>query len=1449
MSDSKQVLIEFKTKFDELKDIRKSFQGIIDSVNTMGEVGQDRASKLREIYKSLSTELDNVRRTLSRFSEGTDLSKLESHFAKIEERVRKLKHLLNSSDTPSTARSSDFAPIKEKDIEKGLTRFNDTAPIDYSARDVELLKQRAEEQRKNRQIGKTWQNRDKENEDLVKQREKDLETINKKEEQSLQESIRKSKTKTREEDTIQKTVTSNLTKELDVRRKLEEQFENYRTTQAKNKSKINTQTEKEIAIHEQEQLGIQRELLAARIAAAKKTANKEDTNTPTNLSVSDKIDTKIGNIKNSVKEASEAITILKSRLKDMNVDPSVSTGVIQQTQNMLKGYENFVKGVEDGNKRIQTGLRALPKSFEDVKNNMVRLFAFQAEWYATRALLLKPIAGFAASIKEGIQFSTLIDEWTAKFLRWDATSGKITNEARENAKGMVQEIRKTALEYPVPFEKLAASVEAFRGAGLDPTLVKQLIPYIAQLKTGFKEINIDQFAIAVVGAFNTFKDKLIEGGSDVEKFKKIFDLLMKAQEMGIIRPENFQTVLQYFGQIADIAGFSMQEMLAMANVATDVGSRTGIAMRGLRQLLISFTKDSTLQTLEKQGIKINADISPAQQFLNVLKQIKEKLGGDEKGIAVKSLNFLQKIAPANAEGTLLAIIQNLEKYEKQIVAIGDASGGTKAASDSMLDAIISKWDIFKNVMKEVSKSSIDSEGLASVVRVILDMASGLLYALNPTLATANALDKMGEGGKFVYDTIRNLKEMFSVILTVLSPFLITLKYIVEVLGGLGTVVRSVIEGWLIYKGVFLVIHTLMLTFGPILVTIIDLLAKLKLALTTMSLSAFINPWTALAAAIGIGVVALLEFTNSARQTQESIKALTNDIEKMTKAELDSAIIQRENLIGELGTKAGSGNISNYDAAKLRSQQKKAEEELKVLQNYKDNVLNGNTPYTKEFEGTKPSNNSLSTVNTSKPNTGRGIEMAATKKTYAAILNEVEQYYKNETDIVDENRKKNEESEIETFTIKKQLLKDHAEMTIFYLNEEETALKKLYKEQVSSGMIKPEAMKATQEQLKAELDRIESLKEKAKTTSMIGIRTQETEEYNFRKRIGLEQVKFVEDMVNTMTKNEVSTQNEKTRILNEKIKWLYDNYKVTAKDYFDSLKTQYDEEYQGELKIINDEETGWQNTYKKRLENVKKGLEDELKLFEENEKKKEEIKNKRSIVDLKNEQNQQKLILERIDSPRDKDSLSGIYDLAIKDQYKQFKDLNENIYTLFKSTWQNVANSFESIFNDMVDGTLKSFQEYITNFLKSIVKEINKVVASEITKGLMGNSSSGNGILGWFSNFMKSDTTSDATKMHQGGIIPVFHSGGGLRADERLIKAQTGEGVLSRDGMSALGKLNNGGGLGSDVTVNVNNTSKTPMEAKTNNVKFDGKKVIVDVILSEISSNYGPLRHAVKSVRG
>lgn len=102
-------------------------------------------------------------------------------------------------------------------------------------------------------------------------------------------------------------------------------------------------------------------------------------------------------------------------------------------------------------------------------------------------------------------------------------------------------------------------------------------------------------------------------------------------------------------------------------------------------------------------------------------------------------------------------------------------------------------------------------------------------------------------------------------------------------------------------------------------------------------------------------------------------------------------------------------------------------------------------------------------------------------------------------------------------------------------------------------------------------------------------------------------------------------------------------------------------------------------------------------------------------------------------------------------------------------------------------------------------------------------------------------------LHQGGMVSPIYAHSGLSPDEVPIIAQTGEGVLSRKGMRAVGgsdnlrRLNSGEGLGGGgQTIVVNQV----IQAWDASDVYRNRRVISNALIGEIRNN-GKLRKAIK----
>jgi hypothetical protein len=253
---------------------------------------------------------------------------------------------------------------------------------------------------------------------------------------------------------------------------------------------------------------------------------------------------------------------------------------------------------------------------------------------------------------------------------------------------------------------------------------------------------------------------------------------------------------------------------------------------------------------------------------------------------------------------------------------------------------------------------------------------------------------------------------------------------------------------------------------------------------------------------------------------------------------------------------------------------------------------------------------------------------------------------------------------------------------------------------------------------------------------------------------------------------------------------------------------------------------------------------------------------------------------------------------------------EKMVDAFDSVINVIGNTLGDVFDDLIDGKMKPLSEYLQKFAKDMTKVFSDLLMGMMKdkmKSLFGglfekpkvpdtgkekelsistqlvpventltatytaqipvilqlaaayqvlNAAKGGGggmglgagntgigeYTGW------ADYMGGLVTAHAGGVIPSFHKGG-LNYDERVIKAQTGEGVLSRRGMQALDRLNDGdsGKGGANVEFNITNNSSQPVQAEKKGQRIDHEKVIIDVVLKDLS-NFGPMFHAVRGAR-
>jgi len=204
------------------------------------------------------------------------------------------------------------------------------------------------------------------------------------------------------------------------------------------------------------------------------------------------------------------------------------------------------------------------------------------------------------------------------------------------------------------------------------------------------------------------------------------------------------------------------------------------------------------------------------------------------------------------------------------------------------------------------------------------------------------------------------------------------------------------------------------------------------------------------------------------------------------------------------------------------------------------------------------------------------------------------------------------------------------------------------------------------------------------------------------------------------------------------------------------------------------------------------------------------------------------------------------------------------FKVFKSfadgTNDTLKPAIEGLFQSIADGTLttKGLTDTLNDFFKSLIENIRQKLLQEtlinpISEGVTsvaknafftgdsaGGSNAGSGIGDFLSGLFGGKAS--------GGLVHM--AGGGQVRDRVPAMLEPGEFVIRKPmakaiGGPALGAMNATGTMpGGNISVNVTNTG-TPQEATASPPRFDGDKMVVDIVMRDLRNN-GPIRKSLRA---
>jgi TP901 family phage tail tape measure protein len=439
---------------------------------------------------------------------------------------------------------------------------------------------------------------------------------------------------------------------------------------------------------------------------------------------------------------------------------SLSKTVVDLTNKMDK-YNTSLKQQQQATQGGIRSLLTMQMTLKSYINDVLLMISVQARWYGARMLLFAAVELPFSAIKSIFDYTVALDTARSELLRFAATSGSTTKQMVTDAEVMVLGMRRALINVPVSFKEISEAIQAFVGAGVAPDTIVKITEYVAKLKNAFPEIEMKTFATALTGAFNQFGDSIKSASSDAEKFRVIMETLLRAQAVGIIRPEQFTKVLQYMGPISSMAGLTLQQMAAMAVVITDMGRRAESASRLAAGFLNSLIQPRAAANLASIGIELDKNKTLAAQLGSIATQLIEKIGTG--AVPLGSLQFITGLTSSDRLGVFVSFLQNYEKYVALTKDLEGSTGGLDAASKAMTMSLAKQWQLLINILKEVGQVLTEDTGgaLHYLLGVLVEISKGLLLVADSSGKLAVKVDELGiaaTAAALTFLTLRTLAE-------------------------------------------------------------------------------------------------------------------------------------------------------------------------------------------------------------------------------------------------------------------------------------------------------------------------------------------------------------------------------------------------------------------------------------------------------------------------------------------------------------------------------------------------------------------------------------------------------------------------------------------------------------------------------------------------------------------
>lgn len=344
-------------------------------------------------------------------------------------------------------------------------------------------------------------------------------------------------------------------------------------------------------------------------------------------------------------------------------------------------------------------------------------------------------------------------------------------------------------------------------------------------------------------------------------------------------------------------------------------------------------------------------------------------------------------------------------------------------------------------------------------------------------------------------------------------------------------------------------------------------------------------------------------------------------------------------------------------------------------------------------------------------------------------------------------------------------------------------------------------------------------------------------YYFQKEKYIEFINWKMNYENRDTENAIDLYSKRNDKVMGLLAWLNDKRLLSDSQMYDTEKNFIAADFSMRSDALDKELARFMEVKTQELYYVQKGSKEEQKIKDEILNKEQDTNQKRLMLEEDYYIKEQAIMMKYKDKPAwrfEQEGVGGVFSLEIEKLNAQFGDMGQNLIEAMDGVAQGMFDGFKTFFFDAMTGQLKTFEDYIKSFANSVAQTLSQLASKMLMQTIVGGIGS---LLGMGGLNMTGATLGGGMGVTgPTDSLGFMASGGRVSLNKSYIVGEKGP-ELFRPGVNGSIIPNNALGSSPNVAVNVINQTGTDATAQQQgNIRFDGDKYIVDVVMKKMNNS-------------